>query len=216
MLWPLTMISTLFALIIVPTPTVRAVFGTRLRSPPKKRELAMIVSCVSVFMRVRDVSDEPGSLKAMCPSGPTPPRKRADFLFVGLTFGGRVGRVAVENVDVLGKNIDLVEEVGPHKSVVALLVVAGDSAVFVHVESYHIPERDFSLLVQADKVAVHSQRRTTRGAAEHERTFGRRFCFVDAGGDVVGCPARHFFVVVFDDKTHNRLSCYVKVEKLWR
>jgi hypothetical protein len=43
-------------------------------SLPKKRELAMMVSYASVLMRVRDESDEPGSLNAMCPSGPMPPR----------------------------------------------------------------------------------------------------------------------------------------------
>ena len=73
LLWPLTSSSTLRASITVPTPTVRAVFGTRFTSPPKKRELAMMVSWVRVFWRVREVSDEPGSLKAMWPSGPTPP-----------------------------------------------------------------------------------------------------------------------------------------------
>jgi len=37
----------------VPTPTVNAVRGTFLMSLPKKRELAMTVSVVSVLMRVR-------------------------------------------------------------------------------------------------------------------------------------------------------------------
>ena len=65
------------ALSTVPTPTVRAVLGTLFTSLSKKRELAMMVSVVSVFWRVRDVSDEPGSLKAICPSGPIPPMKRS-------------------------------------------------------------------------------------------------------------------------------------------
>ena len=39
--------------------------------------LAMMVSVVSVLMRVRDESDEKGSLKAMWPSGPIPPRNRS-------------------------------------------------------------------------------------------------------------------------------------------
>ena len=62
---------------IVPTPTVKAVSGTWLISPPKKRELAIFVSRVRVFILVLDVKDEPGSLNAMCPSGPTPPRNKS-------------------------------------------------------------------------------------------------------------------------------------------
>ena len=65
------------ASITVPTPTVSAVLGTLFRSPSKKRLLAMMVSWVRVFWRVREVSDEPGSLKAMWPSGPTPPMNRS-------------------------------------------------------------------------------------------------------------------------------------------
>jgi hypothetical protein len=41
---------------------------TLLISPAKKRALATTVSNASVLTRVRDVSDEPGSLNAMCPS----------------------------------------------------------------------------------------------------------------------------------------------------
>ena len=69
------MTSTSRASMTVPTPTVSAILGTADMSEPKNRELARIVSYASVLMRVRDVSDEPGSLKAMCPSGPIPPRK---------------------------------------------------------------------------------------------------------------------------------------------
>ena len=67
-------ITTSRASCTVPTPTVSAVLGTLVTSLSKKRLLAMIVSYVSVLTRVRLSSDEPGSLKAMCPSGPIPPR----------------------------------------------------------------------------------------------------------------------------------------------
>ena len=77
LLYPLTIISTLLAAMTVPTPTVSAVSGTFVMSPPKNREFAILVSRVSVFILVREASDDPGSLKAICPSGPTPPRKRS-------------------------------------------------------------------------------------------------------------------------------------------
>ena len=61
---------------MVLTPTVRACLGTLFTSLSKNRELAITVSVVSVLIRVRDANEEPGSLKAMWPSGPIPPIKR--------------------------------------------------------------------------------------------------------------------------------------------
>ena len=55
---------------------VSANLGTCSMSPSKKRELAIRVSSVNVFIRVRDDREEAGSLKAICPSLPTPPIKR--------------------------------------------------------------------------------------------------------------------------------------------
>ena len=56
----------------VATPTVRAWVGTWAISPPKNLAFATIVSFAKVLILVRDASDEPGSLKATCPSGPIP------------------------------------------------------------------------------------------------------------------------------------------------
>ena len=58
------------------TPTVNAVFGTLSTSLSKNLELAIIVSWVKVFTLVVDESEEPGSLNAICPSGPIPPINR--------------------------------------------------------------------------------------------------------------------------------------------
>ena len=51
---------------------VHTILGTLLMSLSKKRALAMMVSVVSVFIRVRDASEEHGSLKATWPSLPMP------------------------------------------------------------------------------------------------------------------------------------------------
>ena len=56
----------------VATPTVRAWVGTWEISPPKNLAFATIVSFAKVLILVRDASDDPGSLKAICPSGPIP------------------------------------------------------------------------------------------------------------------------------------------------
>ena len=79
-----------------------------------------------------------------------------NLFFVATTFGHGVFGVAVENIDVLGEDVDLVEKVGPHEGVVALLVVARYAAVFVHIEGDNIAERHFAFLVEADEGAVHA------------------------------------------------------------
>lgn len=56
---------TSLASMTVPTPTVSAAVGTLLTSPPKNLAFARIVSTAKDFMRVRETSDDPGSLKAM-------------------------------------------------------------------------------------------------------------------------------------------------------
>lgn len=69
-----TKLLTSFASMTVPTPTVSAMVGTFERSPLKNRALAIIVSFARVFTLVLETRLEPGSLKAMWPSGPIPDR----------------------------------------------------------------------------------------------------------------------------------------------
>lgn len=75
-----TKLLTSFASMTVPTPTVSAMVGTFERSPSKNRALAMIVSFARVFTLVLETRLEPGSLKAMWPSGPIPDRTRGVVL----------------------------------------------------------------------------------------------------------------------------------------
>jgi len=75
---------TCFASITVPTPTVRAMVGTFERSPSKNRAFAWMVSIARVFTLVLEARLEPGSLKAMWPSGPIPATKwRRRVIFIG-------------------------------------------------------------------------------------------------------------------------------------
>lgn len=67
---------TSLASMTVPTPTVSATVGTSEASSSKNRELAMRVSFARVFNLVLETRLEPGSLKAMWPSGPIPDKTR--------------------------------------------------------------------------------------------------------------------------------------------
>ncbi len=125
-----------------------------------------------------------------------------DFFFVATALGYGVFGVAVEDIDVLGEDVNLVEKVGPHEGVVALLVVARYAAVFVHIEGDDIAERHFAFLVQVDESAVHAQGAAACRASEHKGVFGCRFGLIDAGGYVVGCPLGYVVVILFDDKSH--------------
>ena len=59
------------ASMMVPMPMVIAYLGTS-SSVLKKRALSRTVRSLSVLMRVREPSDDPGSLNAMCPLTPMP------------------------------------------------------------------------------------------------------------------------------------------------
>ena len=56
-------------------PTASTMRATAAMSLPKKRAFEWIVSYARVLMRVRDESEDPGSLNAMCPSSPIHRRK---------------------------------------------------------------------------------------------------------------------------------------------
>ena len=64
--------TTCRAAMMVAKPWVRQWVGTASMSPSKKRALSIRVWRVSVLIRVRDASDDPGSLNAICPSVPIP------------------------------------------------------------------------------------------------------------------------------------------------
>ena len=52
--------------------------------------------------------------------------------------------VAVEDVDVAGRNVNLVEKVPVHKAVIALRMILRNPDIFIHVEGDDILERDLS------------------------------------------------------------------------
>ena len=67
-----------------------------------------------------------------------------DGLLIGRAFGLGVGRVSVQDVDVPGRFVDVVEQVAVHEGVVALGMVHGKAHVLVHVEGNHVLEGDLA------------------------------------------------------------------------
>ena len=85
---------------------------------------------------------------------------RSNFQLVVAAFCRQVAGVAVEDVDVLRKDVDVLEEVVPHEVVVTLRMVAGQTHILVHVERFHVLERNAPLAVKFNQLLVHPQRRT--------------------------------------------------------
>ena len=127
---------------------------------------------------------------------------REDCLLIVGAFLFKVRGVSVEDVDVAGGNVDMVEEVVMHEGVVALGMVLGDAHVFIHVEGDHILERDLPRLVHADEFPVGADGGRSGGKAQHERLLGPCGLFVDPFGYMMRSPEGCGIVIVFDDYFH--------------
>ena len=82
------------------------------------------------------------------------------------------GHGAVGDVDVLGEDVDVVEELRVDAVVAALLVLGGDGVELVEAIHLHVAEADLAGHVADDQLAVEAEGRVARGEAEHEGTAG--------------------------------------------
>ncbi len=109
-------------------------------------------------------------------------------LFIVSTFGLQVSGVTVEDMNVLFRAVDMVEQVAGHERVVALGVLFGQSHVFVHVESEYVLKRNAPLAVGFHQFGIHSFGRRTGGKTQHKGLFGGGSGSVDALDNVIGGP----------------------------
>ena len=78
-------------------------------------------------------------------------------LLVVLALCLQVLGIAVKDMDILFLNVDVAEEVVPHKAMVALGMIFGEVHILVHVERDDVLERYLASLVQGNQLAVHAQ-----------------------------------------------------------
>ena len=102
-----------------------------------------------------------------------------DGFLICFAFGLKVGSVAVEDVYVTLRDVDMVEEVIVHERVVAFGMVFRNADVFVHVEGDHVLEGDFAVAHHADEFGICAERGGACGKAEHERLVRLACFFVD-------------------------------------
>ena len=110
--------------------------------------------------------------------------------------------IAVENVDILGHDVDVAEEVVPHERVVALGMLLRQTHIFVHVEGDDVLERHLARLVEADKLLVGLQRRRAGREAQYEGRRGEFAFESNLLDDVTGSPLRYLLRGVFDNYSH--------------
>src|SRR3989475_10060715 len=82
---------------------------------------------------------------------------------------------AVGDMDLLGPDVDVREQVLPHVAPVAVGAVRRHRVVLVEVEGHHAREIHLARLVPADQVPVDAERRAPPREAEHATSFGGRF-----------------------------------------
>ena len=63
-----------------------------------------------------------------------------DHLLIVLALGLQVGGVAVEDMDVLLRAVDVVEQVAGHEGMITLGMRLGQADIFIHIEGKHILE----------------------------------------------------------------------------
>ena len=80
-----------------------------------------------------------------------------DLSLIARAFGIQVCCIAVEDIYVLRANIDMREEIVPHKRMVALRMLLRKAYVFIHIECDHILEAYYALLIEFNKMLIHTE-----------------------------------------------------------
>mgnify|MGYP003305929392 CR=1 FL=1 len=124
----------------------------------------------------------------------------SDLVLVALALSFQILSHAVENVDVLSGDVDVVEEIVVHEVPVALVMLPGQAHILVHVEGHHILEAHFTGLVHLNQALIDTQ---GGGAGGQTKNKGAVFLMgVDGIGNVLRGPGAHILVIIFDDQFH--------------
>ena len=81
-----------------------------------------------------------------------------DLLLVSLALSSQVGGVAIEDVDILLRAVDVVEQVAEHEAMVALRMVDGQADILIHIEGNDVLERHLALLIGLNQGTIHADR----------------------------------------------------------
>ncbi len=82
-----------------------------------------------------------------------------NHLLIVLALCCEVRSIAVEDVDVLLRTVDMIEKVSGHESMIALRMRLRQTDILVHVEGDDILERHLASAIGLYEVVVHTYRR---------------------------------------------------------
>ena len=84
--------------------------------------------------------------------------ERGDDFFIPPAFRLHVSIHAIGNMGVFWPDVDMAEEVFPHKIGITLIVLLGKTAVFIQVDSAARGKIHMRCILELDKAPVRSQR----------------------------------------------------------
>ena len=128
---------------------------------------------------------------------------RLDLCLVFVALFHEVGCVAVQDIDILLRDVNVTEEIAPHKGIVALVVILGETYIFVHIESDDVLEGHLANRAEVDEFLVSSKGSGAGRQAQYKRALFGGAKLVDGISNVRCCPLRHLAIGIFDDKSHN-------------
>ena len=142
----------------------------------------------------------------------------SDLLFIARALTLGIVSHAVEDVDVLGLHVNkMIKEIVMHEVPVALVMLVGQTEIFIHVEGHDILKADLACLVHADKLLVNADGRGACGQTKDERTIQNQsgLMIIDLVCDIFRSPFAHIIVVFLNYNSHNSYlrksnSFYVK------
>ena len=111
-----------------------------------------------------------------------------NHLLVVLALLDEVGGIAVEDVDILLRTVNVVEEVTGHEGMIALRVGLGQADILVHVEGDDVLERYLSGAVSLYEGIVHANGRRTSRKTQHELVVRCRVELVDTLDNMACSP----------------------------
>lgn len=76
---------------------------------------------------------------------------------------------SIRNIDVVFRDVDVVEKVMVHVVIVALRVIVPNWIVFVQVERDHVLEAQLTLFMHSHQFTVHTNRSAPCGQPQHKR-----------------------------------------------
>ena len=92
-----------------------------------------------------------------------------DFCLICRTLCNKVICISVEDIDILLRNVNMIEEVTSHERVIAFRMLLRKAYILIHVECNDILERYLTSLIHLDKLLIGSDRSTSGRKSKNER-----------------------------------------------